>query len=125
MPYIFIFTSPEAKKKIYPHFERIARKLREVTANTLPDLGDDPMKVSVCLITWDLGQNMADAVALGIASENPLRQRCLDNWQKIMLKAIETFLKEDDPASKDLKNLQFEAYPTMPPASWGRARKRG
>jgi len=125
VPYIFIYASPEAKRKIYPHFERIARTLREVTANTLPDLSDNPLKVSVCLFTWDLGQNMADVVALGFASRSPIRQKYLDEWRKLMLRAIEVYLRDDDPACEDLKNLQFECFPMMPPASWGRSRKRG
>lgn len=119
MPDIIILASPEARKKIGPHFYEIARTLREVTANTLPDLEDNPGKVSVCLLPWVLGQNMADIQILGLASHNSAREQVIDQWRNILLRAMATFLEDDDPAAKDLKGLQIEVWPIMPIGRWG------
>jgi hypothetical protein len=121
MPDLFLLVSEDDAELLKAHIDSIGMSLRIATAKTFPDLGGDPKKVAVWIVTHKGGSNIRPLQILGVASWKRDRVKLLEAWKKALADTWAVVVDRwNIPGFKERFPLDIsEIFPTMPRATWG------
>ncbi len=120
MPDLFLLTHRKNAEILTANIDIIGPRLAQATANAFPDLGGDPKKVAVFVLSHEGGFNVPPIQILGMASQTEERIPLLDNWRAALVKAwLEIMVTNSMSRYIDIFPVgPSEVWPIMPLGAW-------